>query len=185
MIALAQKTKKELGIIKLVNDAIDKAIKSVMQTGIHRGKIEAKEAFRKTESRLYAYPELIKNIEKYKLDIDDLKREGAGKRAKDLVFFSARAGGSRLTDEEIKEGRILIVQIKMERDQAEVDEINYALEVVKEDEYYQIIEMRYFQGMKDDEIASILSCDPSTVRRNKSRLIRMVAVKLYGAEAVP
>jgi hypothetical protein len=180
---LAQKVKKELDIVKIVNDAIDKAIKSAWQSGIQRGKTEAKDAFRKTESRLYAYPELLKNVDKYKRDIEDLQRESPG-RSKDLVFYSIH-GGSRLTDEEIMEGRILLVQKKMERDQAEIDEINYAMEVVKGDEYYPIIDKKYFQGMKDDEIAADLACDPSTVRRNKSRLIRMVAVKLYGAEAVP
>ena len=56
--------------------------------------------------------------------------------------------------------------------------------LVADDEYYPIIRMKYFEGKTDEEIAPEIPCDPSTVRRNKSRLIRRIAVKLYGAQAV-
>ncbi|WP_371380888.1 hypothetical protein [Sporomusa aerivorans] len=178
MTAKSQKMKKETDIEKIVEQALQK----VLHFGIERGKCAAKEAFRKTESRLYAYPVLLDNIEQYKKDIEDLLREKPG-RSKDLVFYST-SGGSRLTDDEIQEGRILIVRKKIERDQTEIDEINYALEVVKEDEYYPLLTKKYFESKKDDEIAEDFSCDARTIRRNKSRLIRKIAIKLYGAEAV-
>lgn len=112
-----------------------------------------------------------------------MRREEPG-RSKDLVFFSTHGSGSRLTDTEIQEGRILLLQQKIYRDQVEIDEINFALDVIKDDEYYPIIEMRYFKEMKDDEIAPHFPCDPRTIRRHKSRLVRKIAIKLYGAEAV-
>lgn len=182
MVSKLQKTKKETDIEKIVEQALHKAINTALHFGVARGKCEAKEAYRKTESRLYAYSVLLDNIEQYKKDIEDLLREEPG-RSKDLVFYSA-AGGSRLTNEEIQEGRILIVRKKIERDQAEINEINYALEIVKEDEYYPLLTKKYFENKKDDEIAADFDCDERTIRRNKSRLIRRIAIKLYGAEAI-
>ena len=35
-------------------------------------------------------------------------------------------------------------------------------------------------GMGDGDIAERLNCDPSTVRRNRMRLVRMLALRLYG-----
>lgn len=169
---------------KIVEQAMKKVLDMGLKFGLERGKCEAKEAFRKTETRLYAYPELLRNIEKYKKDIEDLRMEDPG-RSKDIVFFSIHGGGgNRLSAEEVQEARILLVQRKIYRDQVEIDEMNYALEFVKNDEYYPLLTMRYFEGKSDDEIAEKMACDPSTIRRNKSRLIRVVAVKLYGAEAV-
>lgn len=183
MAAKVQKTKKELDIEKIVEQALNKVLNTALQFGVQKGKCEAKEAFRKTEMRLYAYPELVENIKKYKQDIEDLRQESPG-RSKDLVFFSAHGGGSRLSDEEIQEARIFVIQKKIERDQEEIDEIDFALEAVKGDEYYPIIDMKYFKDMDDDEIAPEFPCDPRTVRRHKSRLVRRIAVKLYGAGAV-
>lgn len=179
----AQKAEKEVNIQKLIEQAVDKAVKETVLLGAEQAKTETKNLFKQTEIRLYAYSELRNNIEKYNLDIKDLRRESPG-RSKDIVFYSTHGGGTRLSEEEVQEARVMVLQKKIYRDQAEIDEVEFALQAVKEDEYYPIIEMRYFKGMKDDKIAEIVSCDPSTVRRNKNRLIRRIAVKLYGAQAV-
>lgn len=149
--------------------------------GFEKAKAEAKEVFKQTEKRLYAYPELKNNILKYQRDIVDLESESPG-RSKSIAFF--RTGGVRLTDEEIQQGRIMLLHGKIHRDQAEIDEIDFALESIKNDEYYAVIELKYFQGQNDEEIAPMIPCDPRTVRRHKNRLIQRIMVKLYGANAV-
>jgi hypothetical protein len=168
---------------QMVENAITKAMHSVYEKGVERGRAEAKEIYRLTERRLYAYPALKDNIETYKKDIADLQKEEPG-RSKDLVFFSVHGGGIRLSPDEIQEGRIRQLEGRIYRDEAEIKEIDIALESVKNDPYFPIIDLRYWQQKSDDEIAEIIACDASTVRRNKSRLIRMIAVKLYGASAV-
>jgi DNA repair exonuclease SbcCD ATPase subunit len=176
-------TEKKLNIEKIIEQAISRAVNTSVILGVEKGKKEAKNLFKQTELRLYAYPELQGNIEKYNRDIQDLRQETPG-RSKDIVFFSMHGGGTRLSADEIQEARIMILQKKIYRDQTEIDEIDYALQAVRNDDYYPIIEMKYFKGKNDDEIALEVSCDPSTVRRNKSRLVRKIEIKLYGAEVV-
>lgn len=178
------KAEKVVNIEQLIEQAVKKALNTAVLYGVEQGKHEAKDPFKQTEIRLYAYPELQGNIKKYNKDIEDLREEGPSGRSKDIVFFSAHGGGTRLSADEIQEARIMIVQKKVYRDQTEIDEIEYALQAVEGDEYYSVIEMKYFQGKSDDEIAAAIPCDPRTVRRNKTRLVRKLAVKLYGAEAV-
>jgi RNA polymerase sigma factor (sigma-70 family) len=175
---------KAVNIEKLIDQAVNKAVNATLLLGIEKGRSEAKNLFKQTEIRLYAYPELKNNIEKYQRDIEDLREERISGRSKDIVFFSAHGGSTRLSADEIQEGRIMILQKKIYRDQTEIDEIDYALQAVQNDEYYSIIKMRYFEEKGDEEIAGIIGCDPSTVRRNKSKIIRRIAVKLYGAQAV-
>lgn len=175
--------KEQVNFEKLIEQAVNRAVKATMLLGADQAKTEGKNIFKQTEIRLYAYSELRNNIAKYTLDIEDLRHESPG-RSKDIASFSTNGGGVRFSDEEIQEARIMILQRKIYRDKTEIDEIDFALQSVKDDEYYPIVTMKYFQHKTDEEIAEKIACDPRTIRRNKSRLVRTVAVKLYGAYAV-
>ena len=172
-----------INIEKLIDKAVKKAFDAGMAAGIDKVRSEVKDSYKSTEQRLYAYAALKDNIVGYHKDIEDLGREGVTGRSKDLVFFSAR-GGTRLSADEIFEAKVLILQKKIYRDQCEIDEIDRALVAVDRDPYYRVIEMKYFEKRTDEEIAEEMNCDASTVRRNKNRLTREIAVKLYGAQAV-
>ena len=46
------------------------------------------------------------------------------------------------------------------------------------------VDGKYIQRMNDEDIAEKIHCDPSTVWRNRKRLVQRVAVRLYGVDAV-
>jgi len=180
---MAVKEPKEVNIQKLIEQAVNRAVDTALAVGIKRGKEDVKNAFSQTEVRLYAYRDLQDNIEQYQLDIKDLEVEKPG-RSKSLVFFSTAGSGIRLSEEDIQQARVIGIQNKIRRDEEEIEEINRALQPILNDPYYSIIDMKYFKGKTDDEIAETIPCDPRTVRRNKNRLVRRIAIKLYGADAV-
>lgn len=177
------KAEKEVNIQKIIEQAVRKAVDTALAVGVKHGKEDVKNAFSQTEVRLYAYPDLKDNIEQYQLDIKDLKVEKPGK-SKSLVFFSTAGNGIRLSEDDIQQARIIGIQNKIRRDEEEIEEINRALEPILNDQYYSIIDLKYFKGKTDDEIAEAIPCDPRTVRRHKNRLVRRIAIKLYGADAV-
>ena len=43
--------------------------------------------------------------------------------------------------------------------------------------------MKYFRGMREADIAEKLLCDPATIRRNRARLIKRLALRLYGVDS--
>ena len=49
----------------------------------------------------------------------------------------------------------------MERTKREVQRIGRALETIQDDEYYEIIPLKYWDGLSPAEIAERLSCDES------------------------
>ena len=69
-------------------------------------------------------------------------------------------------------------------DEHEIETMKKALKQIENDTYYLAVKGKYLDGLSDDEIARAISCDPSTVRRNRGRLVRVLAVWLYSAEAV-
>jgi RNA polymerase sigma factor (sigma-70 family) len=173
--------KMKRDIIDAVND--NKAI--CLKFGYNTRSAEIKNHFRQTERRLYNYPLLITNVEKYNLDIKDLQKEfdsGSFGKSKDIVFM--QKSGVRLESDEVLEAKILTLLKKIQRDNKEIQEIEYALEVISNDEFKDIIHYKYFENMTDAEIADKLHISDRTVRRYKSRLIGKIMVRLYGADVI-
>ena len=65
----------------------------------------------------------------------------------------------------------------------EIDSIRQALQVVSQDPYYQLIPAKYFQGAKERTAAALCACDKATVWRNRTRLLDVLALCLFGVSA--
>jgi len=141
-----------------------------------------KEYFKHTEKRLYAYMTLLDNITRYDKDIEDLVKEAklyGSQKSKDIARM--RVSGVRLTPDEILEAKILTLEKRKAVDMSEVHEIQRALDTIKNDDYYMIVELKYFEKYNDTKIAQELHCDESTVKRRKNKLIREMMISMYGA----
>ena len=167
-------TKKDLQAIEGIFDGIAKKI-------MGSGRRKAKDLTKLTMKRLYGYPLLKKNIERYKLDIEDIKREDMGK-SKSIVMFTA-TGGKKPDLEELRAAKIRLVELKIDRDEKEIAKIDAALSTIKDDEYYPIIEMRFFRKCGQEEIAKAIPCGTATVSRQLGRLLDILNISLYGADA--
>lgn len=171
--ALSKKDLQEIGNI------FDERIK-LLSGG---GRRKAKEWIKLTKKRLYAFPLLKDNIERYKADIEDIKREDLGK-SKSIVMFTANSGGEKPTLEELREAKIMLIERKIARDEAEIREMTAALNTIRDDDYFPVIEMMFFQKMRQEDIADSVHCDKTTVWRQTGRLLDMMSTTLYGADAL-
>lgn len=143
------------------------------------------DCYKATEARLYAYSTLRANIEQYKLDIRDLKAERVTEKSKDITCWGGAS--SRLSPEEKQQARIIAVEVKLARDQAEVDKMDKALERLELSEgnaRVNFLKQIYFEGCLLDDIAEFEGVSLSTIQRRRTRLVRQLALMLYGAEAL-
>ena len=53
-----------------------------------------------------------------------------------------------------------------------------------EDEYYEIIRLKYFEKKKGEEIAEYFDVETSTISRNKNRLINVLKIYLFSDDVV-
>ena len=140
--------------------------------------------YKATEQRLYAYPVLVDNVRnRWPADIEDLKREPVGETSKSIVKWSVQ-GGVRITPEERQESRILAVQAKLEHDRQELAVMDRALATIKTDAAYPWLEEFYFQRMDIESIAEKHETTWQVVAKGKAALVRVLALRLYGAEAL-
>lgn len=176
----AKKTKTE----ELIAEAVEKKMEEVGRRLILEGRKGQKNWSKMTQKRLYAYPVLKHNIERYRLDIEDIKKEDMGK-SKSIVEFYAHSGGGEKPDlEELRAAKIRIVEMKIDRDEKEIAEIEAALATIKDEKYYPIIEMRYFRKMEEKEIIAATEVTAAMLPKELGRLLDMLNVCLYGADAL-
>ncbi len=161
---------------------IDKAVNAGIRAGYVAANQTPSNTYKATEKRLYAYPDLLKRIEDNKELLRDIATEGAPEHSKSIARFGG--SGVRLSQDEIIEGLMTKTNEEITRDTYEVETIAGALALIKADPYYIVVTARYFEGKNDDQIAEAIPCDVTTVRRNRGRLVRRLAVRLYGAEAL-
>lgn len=160
-------------------------VEIVIHKAIIAGRLAAermpKDPYKATEARLSALPDI-----RAKLDDDRGEREGMETDAKNGKWNVMRflKSGSRLTPEEVRKALLMDLSAAIAADEHEIEVMEGALAVISDDPYYETVTGRYFDSMTDEAIAERISCDSSTVWRNRKRLVQRLAVRLYGAEAV-
>lgn len=163
---------------------IDQAVAKALAAGRLSVTQGQKDTYRATERRLHALPTIRRKMEEEREDLAQLtdpEQEIPGRSA-DIVRFHRL--GLRLSDEDILAARIADLECRIASKEYEIREIERALKEVEKDGYFRLLGMKFFEGLSDETIAEALHCDPSTVRRNRARLVRTMSVWLYGPEAI-
>jgi hypothetical protein len=180
--------KKAAGALPAGLDAIiKKAVEAALQAGRAAQRAESLEPYKQTERRLYALPHLEEKIAADKENLEFYTQSGEGftfhqGTSKSIVRFERT--GYRVSQEDIREAMIKDLESRIAADEEEVQVVRAALRAIEADYYFPAVEGKYLLGKDDDNIGEDLACDASTVRRNRGRLVRIVAIRLYGIIAI-
>lgn len=132
---------------------------------------------KKVEKYLYMYPHLKQNIISREIDIINLNKENFETYP---AVHKINTNGLVLTIEDKRKAITRKIQKDIDNDKLLIKRIEKALQTIKDDKYYKIISLFYFDNMKIDDISACLYCDNATVYRNKKRLIDKLIVILFG-----
>ncbi len=166
-------------LVTIIDDSVKRAVAAMYIAQADK----AKDVYKQTERRLTAYPHILEKLKQDQARLDNMQADGHGQeRSKSLVRYSGR--GMRMDPDEIFDALKADLIARIACDQQEVEEIQNALHSVERDAYFQTLPAKFFNVDADWEVAEKLHCDESTIRRNRARLVRVVAVRLYGAEAI-
>ena len=58
------------------------------------------------------------------------------------------------------------------------------MDALKSDPYYKILEMRYFEGRTQEDIALEFGVTQVTISTNKSRLVKALAMRLFPDQVI-
>lgn len=144
-----------------------------------------KSAYAKTESLLYNYRGFQRIVQERMKEIEELRTYGVPQKAASFEFVPhTNVVSGIVLPEEAVEDAIRNVQASVQDTVQAIALIDKCMAALKGDPYYPILEMRYFEGRTQEDIALELKCSQKTISQNKSRLVRELAMRLFPNQVI-
>ena len=142
---------------------------------------QEKTAYQKTEQLLYNYPGFKRIVKERMEEIEELRKYGVPKKCGGVTEFVAKGGLPRglVLEEESVEDAVRNVQATVQGTVQVINLIDKCMAALKHDPYFKVLEMRYFEGRTQEDIAVTFGCNQATIARNKSRLVKELAMRLF------
>lgn len=167
-------------ITEIANAVAQAVVKALKSEKVSANPKTEKTAYQKTEQLLYAYRGLKKVVAERMLEIEELRKYGVPKNC--AVTEYVQKGGlpqGLVLEEESVEDAVRTVQRSVEGTVHIISLIDKSMAALKGDPYYDVLEMRYFDGRTQEDIAVTFGCNQATIARNKSRLVKELAMRLF------
>lgn len=141
--------------------------------------------FQKTETLLYNVPHFKKAIKDKEDQIREIREIGLRGKSKSITTFSGNSGLLEVKSEAEKaEEKIEMIEFSIATTRRFIKIIEDAVASLRDDDYYELIALRYFEGKTQEQIAEFFDRDVSTVNRNKNRLINLLQIRLFSDEVI-
>ena len=139
--------------------------------------------FQKTEKLLSELSLLKGAIDSKNMLIEDLKKEGIliQKRETGVNVQSSKVYLSEL---EKVENRIENLQEEITRIENVVNMVERALGTIRNNKYYDIIEMKYFDDLTFEHISEKLNISVITAKRYKNKMIRQLQLVIFSDDVI-
>ena len=158
---------------KIIETAVNKAIEILRQKNMIKLPLNS---YQKTELLLRNYKHFKNVIINKDKKIAEIRAEGIVKKG-----HSGETKGSFTYVSELEriEDKIERFERKLIKMMDSIEMLEKALEKIKKDDYYEIIELYYFENKSRMEISEELCVDPATVSRNRKRLIDILKSDIF------
>jgi RNA polymerase sigma factor (sigma-70 family) len=143
-----------------------------------------KTAYQKTETLLYNYTKFTKLVEDKRREIEELCKYGVPQRSKSIVEYTPGSGGVQgtvLPEESVERAVRSVEQSIVETVQA-IAMVDKGMESLRNDPYFELLEMLYFEGRTQEEIADHFGVSQPTISSNRSRLVRELAMQMFPSQ---
>lgn len=175
-------------LAKIVSTAVVEALKdnNIIGSAKATPAKSEKTAYQKTEQLLYNYMGFKRIVQEKMDEIADIRRYGVPQKSGGM---GERVQGGNLPSgivlpEESVENAVRSVQASVQGTVQVIAMIDKCMLALKNDPYYEILPMRYFEGRTLEDIGVYLGYDHSTISRNKNRLVKELAMRLFPDEVV-
>lgn len=176
--ATSQLTGREMEIVRA---AAKEAAQTAFAAGMVRSTERSTKAYEDTERRLRNLPILRLKAESDKKLLVELQTHGFPMRNASIARF--KHSESCVAPEDALGALIQDLAARIAATEYEIATMEKALALIEGDQYADVISCLYFDGMTVLGTAATICCDKSSVFRHRGRLVRRLAVFLYGVDA--
>ena len=147
-----------------------------------------KTAYQKTEQLLFNYNGFKRIVADKQQEITDLcmygvPQKSAGAMSGTRVQSSRTVQGIVLPEDAVEQA-VRTVEASVQGTVDALALIDKCMATLKNDPYYDVLPMRYFEGRTLEDIGVYFGCDHTTVSRNKNRLVKELSMRLFPDEVV-
>lgn len=149
--------------------------------------VKEKSAYAKTEALLFNYRGFKRIVDERMAEIEDIKKYGVPQKGGAVVEYGGNCGGTPrgiVLPEESVDAAVRRVEASVQDTVQAIALIDRCMAQIKSDPYYDVLEMLYFEGRTQEDIAMTFGCSQVAISKNKSRLVRELAMRLFPNQAV-
>ena len=171
---------------KIVADAVVNALKKQKLVGRSEKPQIERTAYQKTETLLYNYRGFKKLVEQRMQEIETIRQCGVPQRSKSIVQFSSRTNtvqGTVLPEESVEQA-VYRVMCSIEDTVQAIEMVDNGMVTLQGDPYYEVLEMRYFDGLTQEDIGIKFGVSQVTISNNLKRLVRELSLQLFPDQTV-
>lgn len=139
--------------------------------------------FQKTEKLLSELSLLKGAIDSKNMLIEDLKKEGISIQKRE-TGVNVQSSKVYLSELEKVENRIEKLQEEIVRIENVVNMVERALGTIRNNKYYDIIEMKYFDDLTFEHISEKLNISVITAKRYKNKMIRQLQLVIFSDDVI-
>ena len=139
--------------------------------------------FQKTEKLLSELALLKGAIDSKNMLIEDLKKEGISIQKRE-TGVNVQSSKVYLSELEKVEKRIEKLQKEIVRIENVVKLVERALGTIRNNKYYDIIEMKYFDDLTFEHISEKLNISVITAKRYKNKMIRQLQLVIFSDDVI-
>lgn len=137
-------SKQQLDIQKIIKDTVSEMLFELKKQGLMKDTKHT--PFQKTEQLLYNYMNFKQVIIDKQKHIDFIKENGIQKKSKSIVSYSGNYQLDTRNDFEKAEEQIEALENSIMITKRYIEIIDAALSKLEDDNYYDLIRLRYFEG---------------------------------------
>ena len=167
----------------LVAQAVVKALEGKKVSA--NSKME-KTAYQKCEQLLYNYPGFKRIVAECRQEIEELRKHGVPQKCGGVTEFVQKGGMPHglVLEEESVENAVRNMESRVQGTVEAIALIDKCMAALANDPYYRVLEMRYFEGRTQEDIAAIYGVSQVTISNNKNRLVRELAMRLFPNQSI-
>ena len=174
-------------LVEIIATTVKETITQLGLVNANPKPVKEKSAYAKTESLLYNYRGFKRIVDERMAEIEDIKKYGVPQKGGAVVEYGGNCGGTPrgiVLPEESVEAAVRRVEASVQDTVQAIALIDRCMAQIKSDPYYSILEMLYFEGRTQEDIAMTFGCSQVAISKNKSRLVRELAMRLFPNQTV-
>jgi len=137
--------------------------------------------YNEVEQLLFSYTSLKQIVLDKMLEIEDVQRGGITNHSKSVVEYHRNTPSKHgiVLPEESVDAIVRTMLDSVDDIVQACNTVDKGMQALQYDPYYKILEMRYFEGRTQEDIASEFNCSQVNISKQNKRLIRELACRMF------